>query len=100
MDRSPLALPPFRGHSTDDPDEYLEAVQVVANQAAGDDKDATNRFFFRSGLAGGAKEWYADLPKEVRSNWPALQEQFVAKFDQTRCDPSFVSPGRCRDASV
>ena len=56
MERGPLALPPFRGLLTEDPDEYLEAVQVVANQAAGDDKAATNRFFFRSGLAGGAKE--------------------------------------------
>lgn len=74
--------PKFYGRSADkeDPEEYIETIEVAAFSRPESHRDAYCRSIFREGLRGKAKEWYTPLDKNVRQNWTVLKEAFCTRF--------------------
>lgn len=91
-------LPTFEGRWGEDPQEYLDDVEMyvedrVANDIAAEKKAKKEASTFRKGLQGDAREWYNNLDAEKRQKYDKLKEDFKKRFPLRvlRTDPSLAA---------
>lgn len=77
-----MSSPTFHGKGAkqEDPEEYIETIELNATRYENELREAVCRSTFREGLKGRAKEWYGPLDREVRRDWSALKAAFISEF--------------------
>ncbi|RYC63902.1 hypothetical protein CHU98_g2314 [Xylaria longipes] len=92
--------PVFEGRPGEDPEEYIEDVELHADQLTESKKGEKTDVFppivrsiFRKGLRGEARDWYLNLSSEKRKDWKELQDGLKRRFPLrvVKADPGLAS---------
>lgn len=57
-----------KGANKEDPEEYIETIEIIAMRQPADSRSMLCRSIFREGLRSLAKDWYGPLNKDIRRN--------------------------------
>ncbi|KAI1458129.1 hypothetical protein F4805DRAFT_457042 [Annulohypoxylon moriforme] len=77
--------PTFEGKPGDDPNDFLEDIEIETTQRSGPDaddalKEKIRKSLFRNALKGEPKNWYRNLPKDKKDKWEELTKQLIERF--------------------
>jgi hypothetical protein len=79
-----LPNPQFEGTIGQDPNEYVEAVELFVDEKCNKDNKASwekwARTVFRGGLNGGALRWYNTIPFGDRKEYESIKRAFVDQY--------------------